>query len=227
MYFSQPVSCSPCRWSVMAYRRSVLSCDLKNKTLSMSTRRKRAVCKRSVPPSGPRRRNSSRLTRKRRAACRVTVQHCVLRKRQRCRNRSSWRRTLPGQCTVLHYPELCLTPTFVYSLCFICLTLLQHVLLHSAPHTLLCVSPHPFELFLFLVVRVPRMLSWATASKPWRDPSRSWRRGWWPCSSSTRRIAPSCKPNWKKQTAAARLCRERYVLKTKKYSTRCQVSHNH
>uniref|UniRef100_A0A3P8SQV8 Sarcolemma associated protein b n=1 Tax=Amphiprion percula TaxID=161767 RepID=A0A3P8SQV8_AMPPE len=79
----------------------------------ISTRRKRAVCKVNVLPSRPRRRNSSRLTRKRRVTCRVNVQHCALRERHYCRNSSSWRRTLPGQCTDLHYQELSFTPTFV------------------------------------------------------------------------------------------------------------------
>lgn len=31
LLFSQPVSCSPCRWSVTAFRRSALCCGLKNK----------------------------------------------------------------------------------------------------------------------------------------------------------------------------------------------------
>lgn len=197
----------------MTYRRSVLPCDLKNKTLSISTRRKGTVCKLSVVPSGRRRRNSSRLTTKRRAVCRMTVQHCALRKRQCCRNRSSWRKTLPGQCTELHYPELSFTPTFGLPLlaspsaCFAT---------HHTAHLSLC-DPSSIELIvgLCLVVRVPRMLSSAVVSKPWRDPSRSWRRGWRPCSSSTSRTAPSCKLNWMKRRLAARLCRERYVLETK------------
>lgn len=81
-------------------------------------------------------------------------------------------------------------------------------------------SPIELSVVLCLVVRVPRILSWAIASKLWRDPSRSWRRGWPTCSSSTSRIAPSCKPSWKKQTVTARLCREKYVLKTQRPLTK-------
>lgn len=129
---SQPASCSPCRWSSADFRRSVLTCALKNKTLSISTRRKGAVCKRSALLSGPRRRNSSWHTRKRRATCKVSVQHCTLRERLCCRNRISWRRTLPGQCTKIHYQGLDFTPTFVFPLSH--LTLLQ-VLIHIKPQT--------------------------------------------------------------------------------------------
>lgn len=106
--FLKLVSCSPCRWSVMAYRRNVLSCDLRNKTSWISTRRKGAVCKANVLPLELRRKNSSRLTRKRRATCRVNVQLCALRKRLCCRNRSSWRKTLPGQWVTL--PQIQLRP---------------------------------------------------------------------------------------------------------------------
>lgn len=140
--FSQLASCSPCRWSVMVFRRSVLSCGLKNKTSPISIRRKGAVCKPSVLLSGLRRRNSSRHTRKRRATCKLSVQHCALRKRHCCRNRSSWRKTLPGQCTKLHYQELSFTPTFV-------LPLTRLTLLHSIPHTSLCLILHLLNPVLF------------------------------------------------------------------------------
>lgn len=101
----------------MAFRRSVLYCDLKNRTWWISIRKKRAVCKVSVLPSGLRRRNSSRFTRKRRATCRTNVQHCALRKRECCRNSSSWRKTLSGQCS-LTFPraQLSFTPTLVLPL---------------------------------------------------------------------------------------------------------------
>lgn len=165
--FPQPVSCRPCSWSAMAFRRRVLSCDLKNKTLWISTRRKGALCKVSVLHSGLRRRNSSRLTRKRRGSCRVTVQNCALRKRQCCRNRSSWRKTLPGQCTELHNQELRFTPTFVLPLSHLLVSAPTSFAWHYTALLSSC-DPSPIELsvVLFVVVRVPRMLSWATASKP-------------------------------------------------------------
>lgn len=112
-YFSQPASCSPSRQSVMVYRRSALSCALKNKMFLLSTRRKGAVWKLSAPLSGLRRRSSSRHTRKRRALSKVSVQRCARRRRRCCRNRSSWRRTLPGQCTNLHYQDLGFTCIFM------------------------------------------------------------------------------------------------------------------
>lgn len=122
----------------MVFRRSVLSCGLKNKTSPISTRRKGAVCKTSVLLSGLRRRNSSRHTRKRRATCKVSAQRCTLRKRHCCRNRSSWRKTLPGQCTKLRYQELSFTPTFLTRL-----TLLQQFC-YTVYHTPLFVWSFPY-----------------------------------------------------------------------------------
>lgn len=101
----------------MAFRRSAPSWDLRNRTLWTSSRRKRAVCRANVLPSGLKERISSRLTRKTRATCRVNVQHFVLRKRQCCRDSSSWRKTFPGQWNSTWPPPLC---------SLICLTLLQH-----------------------------------------------------------------------------------------------------
>lgn len=213
--FSQPASCSPCRWSVMAFRRSVLPCGLKNKTLPLSTRRKRAVSKMSVLLSEKRRRNSWRHTRKRRPACKVSVQGCALKMRLCCRNRTCLRRTLPGQCTKNNCQQLGFIPDFVFptsqvdSVQQLCCTV------YNTHSCLFNPSPVDLSVILFLVVCFPRMLSWAIVSKPWRHPSMSWRRDWWPWRFSTSRIAPTCKPSWMKQTAAARLCRERYILQLK------------
>lgn len=63
--------------------------------------------------------------------------------------------------------------------------------------------------FLFLIVCVPRMLSWAAAWKPSRAPRRSWRSGWQPCSSSTSKKTPSYRPNLMKLTVTAKPWRER------------------
>lgn len=71
-----------------------------------------------------------------------------------------------------------------------------------------------FILFFFGVVVVTRTLSWMTASEPLNSLSRSYWRSWRACSSSTSRIATSCKRSWERQTAAAELCRERYGLQT-------------
>lgn len=116
----------------MVYRRNALSCALKNKMFSVSTRRKGAVWKLSALLSGLRRRSSSRHTRKRRALSKVSVQRCARRRRRCCRNRSSWRRTLPGQCTNPHCKELSFTHIFVPPL--------TH--LNRAPTYLLYCIPH-------------------------------------------------------------------------------------
>lgn len=86
----------------------------------------------NVLPSGLRMRNSWRLTRKTKATCRVNVQHCALRRRQPCRNSSSWRRTLPGRCTDLHYWELLPQPSC--SLCLICFNQHPRVLIYTILH---------------------------------------------------------------------------------------------
>lgn len=97
--FPQPVSCSPCRQSVAAFRRSALCCVLKNKILSVNIRRKGALCKASVLPSGRRGRTLWKPSRNRRLASKASMQRCALRTRPCCRNRSSWRRTSRGQST--------------------------------------------------------------------------------------------------------------------------------
>lgn len=107
------------------------------------------------------------------------------------------------------HPHLCaLSDSFTW----IC----SNIFCYTVYCTYFCDSaPVELGVVLFLVVRMPKMPSWPKVSKALRDPSRSWRRGWRLYSSSTSRIAPCCKPNWMRQTTAARLCRERYAVKTK------------
>lgn len=90
--------------------------------------------------------------------------------------------------------------------CLICLCCTPHA---SPSDT----SPADSCVILSLVVCVPRTRSSAEMSKPWRYPSRSWRRGWRPCSFSTSRTAQTCKHNSMMLRAAARFCRERYALR--------------
>lgn len=134
-----------------------------------------------------------------------TEKEAELQKRQQLEKdlaRSVYWSTLLGAL----YPHLC-APSVSSVL------ISTHVFWFTWYHIIFCSHLLHIELsfVLLLVVCVPRTLSWKIAVDPLSRPSRRWRRGWWPCSSSTSRIAPHCKLNWMRQTAAARLCKKRYA----------------